>query len=59
MVTSSTPLKDIRVYNLGGALTKHVKAGVCSFELYLPDGIYIVTAENANGEVETEKVSVR
>ncbi len=59
MVTSSTPLKDIRVYNLGGALTKHVKAGVCSFELYLPDGIYIITAENANGEVETEKVSVR
>lgn len=59
MVTSATPLKDIRVYNLGGALTKHVKAGVCSFELYLPDGIYIVTAENANGEVETEKVSVR
>ena len=59
MVTSSTPLKDIHVYNLGGALTKHVKAGVCSFELYLPDGIYIVTAENANGEVETEKVSVR
>ena len=59
MVTSSKPLKDIRVYNLGGALTKHMKAGVCSFELYLPDGIYIVTAENANGEVETEKVSVR
>lgn len=59
MVTSSTPLKDIRVYNLGGALTKHVKAGVCSFELYLPDGIYIVTAENANGETKTAKVSVR
>ena len=59
MVTSATPLKDIRVYNLGGALTKHVKAGVCSFELYLPDGIYIVTAENANGEAKTAKVSVR
>ena len=59
MVTTTTPLKDIRVYNLGGALTKHVKAGVCSFELYLPDGIYIVTAENAKDEVETEKVSVR
>ena len=59
MVASATPLKDIRVYNLGGALTKHVKAGVCDFELYLPDGIYIVTAENANGETKTAKVSVR
>ena len=59
MVASATPLKDIRVYNLSGALMKHVQAGVCSFELYLPDGIYIVKAENANGEVETAKVAVR
>ena len=59
MVTSSTPLKDIRVYNLGGALTKHVKAGVCSFELYLANGIYVVTAENVEGETETAKVIVR
>lgn len=59
MVTATTPLKDIRVYDMGGALVKHVKAGVCSFELYLANGIYVVTAENAEGETETAKVIVR
>lgn len=59
MVTSATPLKDIRVYDMGGAVVKHVKAGVCSFELYLANGIYVITAENAEGETETAKVVVR
>ena len=59
MVTATTPLKDIRVYDMGGAVVKHVKAGVCSFELYLANGIYVVTAENAEGETETAKVVVR
>lgn len=59
MVTATTPLKDIRVYDMGGAVVKHVKAGVCSFELYLANGIYVITAENAEGETETAKVVVR
>ena len=59
MVTATTPLKDIRVYDMSGAVVKHVKAGVCSFELYLANGIYVVTAENAEGETETAKVVVR
>ena len=59
MVTATTPLKDIRVYDMGGAVVKHVKAGVCSFELYLANGIYVITAENAEGEMETAKVVVR
>ena len=59
MISSATPLKDIRVYDMGGALVKHAKAGVCSFELYLPDGLYVVTAGNAEGETETAKVVVR
>ncbi len=59
MVTATTPLKDIRVYDMGGAVVKHVKAGVCSFELYLANGIYVVTAENAEGETDTAKVVVR
>ena len=59
MVTSNVPLKDIRVYTMNGAQVKHTKAGVCSFELYLPDGIYLITAQNASGETQTEKVVVR
>ena len=59
MVTATTPLKDIRVYDMSGAVVKHVKAGVCSFELYLANGIYVITAENAEGETETAKVVVR
>ena len=56
MVTSNVPLKDIRVYTMNGAQVKHT---VCSFELYLPDGIYLITAQNASGETQTEKVVVR
>ena len=59
MVASSVPLKDIRVYNLGGVLLKQAMAGFCSCELYLPDGIYIVKVENVNREIETAKVVVR
>ena len=59
MVTSNVPLKDIRVYTMNGAQVKHTKAGVCSFELYLPDGIYLITAQNTSGETQTEKVVVR
>ena len=59
MVASSVPLKNIRVYNLGGVLLKQAMAGFCSHELYLPDGIYIVKAENVNREIETAKVVVR
>ena len=59
MVTSNVPLKDIRVYTMNGAQVKHTKAGVCSFELYLADGIYLITAQNASGETQTEKVVVR
>ena len=59
MVTSNVPLKDIRVYTMNGAQVKHTKAGVCSFELYLPDGIYLITAQNASGETQTEKIVVR
>ena len=59
MVTSNVPLKDIRVYTMNGAQVKHTKAGVCSFELYLADGIYLITAQNTNGETQTEKVVVR
>ncbi|OUO50228.1 hypothetical protein B5F77_13190 [Parabacteroides sp. An277] len=59
MVTSNVPLKDIRVYTMNGAQVKHTKAGVCSFELYLADGIYLITAQNTSGETQTEKVVVR
>ncbi len=59
MVTSNVPLKDIRVYTMNGAQVKHTKAGVCSFELYLADGIYLITAHNTSGETQAEKVVVR
>ncbi len=59
MVTSNMPLKDIRVYTMNGAQVKHTKAGICSFELYLPDGIYLITAQNTSGETQTEKIVVR
>lgn len=58
MVTSTTPLQDIRVHTINGRLQKQAKAGFCSFELYLPDGIYVITAENANGQTKTAKINV-
>ena len=59
MVTSTTPLKDIRVYTISGALVKQAKAGFCSHELYLPeDGIYVISAKSANGATQTAKVAV-
>ena len=59
MVTSTTPLKDIRVYTISGALVKQAKAGFCSHELYLPeDGIYVISAKSANGAAQTAKVAV-
>ena len=58
MVTSTTPLKNIRVYTINGALVRQAKSGFCSHELYLPDGIYVITAENANGQARTAKLNV-
>lgn len=58
MVTSTAPLKDIRVYTISGALVKQAKSGFCSHELYLSDGIYIITAKNAIGTTETTKIKV-
>ena len=59
MVTSTAPLKDIRVYTISGALVKQAKAGFCSHELYLPeDGIYVISAKSANGATQTAKVAV-
>ena len=59
MVTSTTPLKDIRVYTISGALVKQAKGGFCSHELYLPeDGIYVISAKSANGAAQTAKVAV-
>ena len=59
MVTSTAPLKDIRVYTISGALVKQAKGGFCSHELYLPeDGIYVISAKSANGAAQTAKVAV-
>ena len=58
MVTSTTPLKNIRVYTINGALVRQTKSGFCSHELYLPNGIYVITAENANGQARTAKLNV-
>ena len=59
MVTSTAPLKDIRVYTISGALVKQAKGGFCSHELYLPeDGIYVISAKSANGATQTAKVAV-
>lgn len=59
MVTSTVPLKDIRVYTISGALVKQAKGGFCSHELYLPeDGIYVISAKSANGAAQTAKVAV-
>ncbi len=58
MVTSTTPLKNIRVYTINGALVRQAKSGFCNHELYLPDGIYVITAENANGQARTAKLNV-
>ena len=55
---AGTPTAN-EVYTMNGAQVKHTKAGVCSFELYLPDGIYLITAQNTSGETQTEKVVVR
>lgn len=59
MVTSTAPLKDIRVYTISGALVKQAKGGFCSHELYLPeDDIYVISAKSANGAAQTAKVAV-
>ena len=60
MVTSSnTPLKDIRVYTMGGAQVRSIQASGMQKEIYLNRGIYLITVSDQDGLQETRKVLVR
>lgn len=60
MVTSSnTPLKDIRVYTMGGAQVRNIQASGMQQEIYLNRGIYLITVSDQDGLQETKKVLVR
>lgn len=60
MVTSSnTPLKDIRVYTMGGAQLRSIQASGMQQEIYLNRGIYLITVSDQDGLQETRKVLVR
>lgn len=60
MVTSSnTPLKDIRVYTMGGAQVRSIQASGMQQEIYLNRGIYLITISDQDGLQETRKVLVR
>ena len=60
MVTSSnTPLKDIRVYTMGGAQVRSIQAIGMQQEIYLNRGIYLITVSDQDGLQETKKVLVR
>lgn len=60
MVTSSnTPLKDIRVYTMGGAQVRNIQASGMQQEIYLNRGIYLITVSDQDGLQETRKVLVR
>lgn len=60
MVTSSnTPLKDIRVYTMGGAQVRSIQASGMQQEIYLNRGIYLITVSDQDGLQETKKVLVR
>lgn len=60
MVTSSnTPLKDIRVYTMGGAQVRSIQASGMHQEIYLNRGIYLITVSDQDGLQETKKVLVR
>lgn len=60
MVTSSnTPLKDIRVYTMGGAQVRSIQASGMQQEIYLNQGIYLITVSDQDGLQETRKVLVR
>lgn len=60
MVTSSnTPLKDIRVYAMGGAQVRSIQASGMQQEIYLNRGIYLITVSDQDGLQETRKVLVR
>lgn len=59
MVTSSnTPLKDIRVYTMGGAQVRSIQASGMQQEIYLNRGIYLITVSDLDGLQETRKVLV-
>lgn len=59
MVTSSnTPLKDIRVYTMGGAQVRSIQASGMQQEIYLNRGIYLITVSDQDGLQETRKVLV-
>ena len=60
MVTSSnTPLKDIRVYTMGGAQVRSIQSSGMQQEIYLNRGIYLITVSDQDGLQETRKVLVR
>lgn len=60
MVTSSNiPLKDIRVYTMGGAQVRSIQASGMQQEIYLNRGIYLITVSDQDGLQETRKVLVR
>lgn len=60
MVTSSnTPLKDIRVYTMGGAQVRSIQASGMQQEIYLNRGIYLITVSDQDGLQETRKLLVR
>ena len=59
VISSNTPLKDIRVYTMGGAQVRSIQASGMQQEIYLNRGIYLITVSDQDGLQETKKVLVR
>ena len=59
VISSNTPLKDIRVYTMGGAQVRSIQASGIQQEIYLNRGIYLITVSDQDGLQETRKVLVR
>lgn len=59
VISSNTPLKDIRVYTMGGAQVRSIQASGMQQEIYLNRGIYLITVSDQDGLQETRKVLVR
>lgn len=59
VASSNTPLKNIRVYTMGGAQVRSIQASGMQQEIYLNRGIYLITVSDQDGLQETRKVLVR
>lgn len=56
--SASAPLRQILVYNIGGALVRQISVNANRHDFYLPAGLYVIQAETS-GKVISRKISIR